>query len=74
MNIYCTRQDPTLPHHCGGPYDWPEARHLKVDTLFPELPAQLVAGSNSFFFVDDVKLTNNIFRAGLDYRFGFFSP
>jgi outer membrane immunogenic protein len=51
--------------------------YLYVDlgsSFFPELLGPLVAGGNGFTIARDVKLTNNIVRAGLDYKFDWFSP
>jgi outer membrane immunogenic protein len=45
--------------------------YLHVDfgtSLFPELVTQQVGGGNGFFIARDVKLTNDIVRAGLDYK------
>jgi outer membrane immunogenic protein len=42
-------------------------------SLFPELPAQRIGGGTVFFVARDVQLTNNIVRAGLDYKFDWFS-
>ena len=49
--------------------------YLYVDlgtTFFPEIETQLTAGGNGLTIARDVKLTNNIVRAGLDYRFDLF--
>jgi outer membrane immunogenic protein len=51
--------------------------YLYVDlgtSFFPEFQSRAVAGGNSFYLARDVKLTNNIVRAGVNYKFGWFAP
>jgi len=52
-----------------------EYLHVDLGTsFFPELQTPAVAGGNGVFLASDVKLTNNIVRAGLDYKFDWLSP
>jgi outer membrane immunogenic protein len=52
-----------------------EYLHVDLGTsFFPELQVPAVAGGNGVFLASDVKLTNNIVRAGLDYKLDWFSP
>jgi outer membrane immunogenic protein len=51
--------------------------YLYVDlgtSFFPELESRLAAGGNGATIARDVKLTNNIVRAGLNYKFDWFAP
>jgi outer membrane immunogenic protein len=52
-----------------------EYLHVDLGTsFFPELLAPAIAGGFGLFLARDVRLTDNIVRAGLDYKFDWPSP
>ena len=52
-----------------------EYLYVKLDkTFFPELPAPNLTGGIGFFEGRDVTLTNQMVRAGLNYKLDWFAP